>query len=98
MNRQQNPCLRLAVKREYFEQIKAGTKTEEYRLNNEYWQKRLAGKVYGRVVITLGYPPKGDTQKTLTFDWAGYVEKTITHPHFGAEPVEVFAINLNSPA
>lgn len=90
--------LRLAVKREYFEQIKSGVKTEEYRLNNEYWRKRLSGKLYDRVIITLGYPAHGDTQRTLTFAWRGYVEKTIAHPHFGAEPVEVFAINLNSPA
>lgn len=90
--------IRLAVKREYFEQIKAGMKTEEYRLNNEYWRKRLYGKSYARVIITLGYPPHGDTGKTLIFAWRGYVEKTINHPHFGPASVAVFAIILDSPS
>jgi hypothetical protein len=27
--------------------------------------------------------------------WIGYRIVMITHPHFGAEPVEVFAINVS---
>ena len=33
--------LQLALKAEYFDAIRAGAKTEEYRLDNAYWQKRL---------------------------------------------------------
>jgi ASC-1-like (ASCH) protein len=33
--------LHLSLKREYFEAIRAGTKTEEYRLCTPYWQRRL---------------------------------------------------------
>jgi hypothetical protein len=66
--------LTLAVKREYFEQIQSGEKTEEYRLLNEYWQKKLRQKYwtngypelkeeffdkkFDRAIITLGYPKK----------------------------------------
>lgn len=94
----------LPVKREYFEQIKAGTKPEEYRIENAYWRKRLewnAGfacermpRCFDSVVITLGYPPKHDTTRRLQFPWLGFQLKTITHPHFGADPVSVFAIKL----
>ena len=31
----------LPVKEVYFKQIKDGSKTEEFRLQNEYWSKRL---------------------------------------------------------
>jgi len=88
--------LRLAVKREYFEQIKSGKKTEEYRLANEYWSRRLLTRdaPYDRVIITLGYPSKNQTDRILTFPYAGFWLKTITHKHFGVEPVEVFAIVL----
>ena len=34
--------LRLAVKAEYFNAIKAGTKTEEYRQVSEHWFTRIA--------------------------------------------------------
>ena len=33
--------LQLAVKGEYFDQIRRGDKKEEYRLVNEYWCRRL---------------------------------------------------------
>lgn len=36
----------LPLKRKWFDQIKAGTKTEEYRLCNDYWRKRLVGKSF----------------------------------------------------
>jgi len=86
--------LRLAVKREYFEQIKSGVKTEEYRLMTERWIKRLNTKSYDTLTITLGYPRADDKERTLVFPFRGWSIKTITHPHFGDKPVEVFAINL----
>jgi hypothetical protein len=96
--------LRLAVKAEYFNAMKCGEKTEEYRLVNEYWRKRLyhpatasgniAHREFSGVVITLGYPKDGDTERTLEFPWRGFSQRTITHPHFGNEPVDVFAISV----
>jgi len=85
----------LAVKREYFEQIKSGEKSEEYRLLNAYWIKRL-NKITGftRLIITLGYPSKHDEERRIVLPWRGYEKKTITHKHFGSDPVEVFAIKL----
>ena len=88
--------LTLPLKAEYFHQIKAGTKTEEYRLVTPYWTKRLEGRVYDHIVLTKGYPPVLDHTRRLTLPWQGYVRKTITHPHFGPDPVEVFAIDVGN--
>ena len=90
--------LHLHVRSEYFEQIKAGTKTEEYRLHNAYWVKRLvelpAGKPreFGAVWIYNAYKP--GLENRLRFPWRGWRLRGITHPHFGPDEVTVFAIRL----
>lgn len=86
--------LRLQVTGEYFHQMKSGKKTEEYRLYNDFWKKRLLGEKFETISISLGYPKKADREKFLEFPWRGYEVKTITHPHFGPDPVKVFAIKL----
>ena len=88
--------LTLPLKREYFEQIRDGTKPEEYRLYTPFWRKRLEGRHYDSIVLTLGYPAKADTARRLKRPWRGYTIKTITHPHFGPNPVRVFAINVEA--
>lgn len=84
----------LPLKAEYFNAIKAGTKPWEYRLCTPFWRKRIYGRVYDRVILTLGYPAAGDHARRLALPWRGYREETITHPHFGADPVDVFAIDV----
>lgn len=86
--------LNLAVKREYFEKIDSGEKVFEYRLCNEYWNKRIPLRCYDRVIITLGYPKRGDKERTIEFVYRGFEIHTITHPHFGDKPVTVYAIRL----
>lgn len=88
------PSLILPLKREYFEQIKSGEKVEEYRLYNDYWYRRLHMRHYGRIILTLDYPKADDQERRIIKPWRGYVERTITHPHFGPNPVRVFAINV----
>jgi hypothetical protein len=88
--------LTLHLKREFFEAIKSGDKTEEYRLYNEYWKKRLVGRDYDRVVFCLGYPRRDDSARRIARPYTGYTVKTIVHAHFGNEPVTVFAINTAS--
>jgi hypothetical protein len=88
--------LTLPLKREYFEAIREGTKTEEYRLCTQYWQRRLYSPFgsYDQIVLTLGYSARDDHARRLVLPWRGYTIKTITHPHFGREPVEVYAIDV----
>lgn len=87
--------LQLAVNGEYFDQMKSGEKKEEYRLYNAYWQRRIEGREYDQLIITRGYPKRDDAEKRLVMSYAGYEVKTITHPHFGPDPVKVFAIKVN---
>lgn len=94
----QERILTIPVNGNYFDQIKAGTKLEEYRLNTDYWRARLYGKTYDVVVLTRGYPPKDAADRRLRRKFEGWQIKTITHPHFGAKPVEVFAIDVGTPA
>lgn len=90
-----NNTLHLNLKGEYFDQIVAGTKLFEYRLRTEYWRQRLQGRSYQGVLVKKGYPRAGDRDRIVERPWRGYEEQTITHPHFGPEPVEVFAIRVN---
>ncbi len=88
------PDLVLPLKAEYFDAIKAGAKLEEFRERSPYWRRRLEGRTFDRVVLTKGYPTAGDDSRRIVREWRGYRETTITHPHFGAEPVPVFAIDV----
>ena len=88
--------LTLNLKREYFEQIKSGIKTEEYRACTPYWSKRLEGKTFDKIVIKLGYPKNSEIEKILEFKYLGYDIKTIKHKHFGDDSVKVYSIKLES--
>ncbi|MGZ8256494.1 MAG: hypothetical protein ACXWTX_01855 [Gallionella sp.] len=84
----------LPLKRIYFEQIRDGIKLEEYRLCTSYWHKRLEGRSYDNVVLTLGYPSKDDAKRRLVLPWKGFTKKRITHSHFGDAAVDVYAIHV----
>jgi ASC-1-like (ASCH) protein len=88
--------LTLPLKGEYFDAIKAGTKLEEYRLCTAFWEKRIEEKRIDRIVLTRGYPPRGDESRRMILPWRGYEIKEITHPHFGPDPVRVYAIAVSS--
>lgn len=88
----------LPLKGEYFDQIKAGSKTEEYRLVNDYWRARLYFKKFDRIVLTRGYPKRDDETRRLVLPWKGYRVAEITHPHFGPHAVNVFVIDVTPNA
>lgn len=88
----------LPLKSEYFDAIRKGEKVEEFRERTPYWRRRLEGRTFDRVVLTKGYPPAGDDSRRLMREWRGFRETTITHPHFGPEPVDVFAIDVSAAA
>lgn len=50
---------------------------------------------YDTLIITRGYPRKDDDSRRIVVPYEGFEVKTITHPHFGPEPVKVFAIKVN---
>ena len=63
-----------------------------------HWASRIRNENLKWVEIRCGYPVVGDEKRILRFPWRGYEVKKITHPEFGAEPVEVFAIKLHVDA
>ncbi len=85
----------LPLKGIYFDAIRRGEKVAEYRLVTPYWSKRLEGRSYKSVILKRGYPKNGDDERILVLPWQGVTRKTITHPHFGPSPVEVYAINVD---
>lgn len=84
----------LPLKRKWFYQIKAGIKPFEFRLNNEYWQKRLIGKTYKNVIFTLGYPKRDDIERRIVKPWAGYEMQTVISEEWDNEPKDCFAIRI----
>jgi hypothetical protein len=88
----------LTVLKKYFDQIKSGEKTVEYRLYKSYWISRIENKHFDEIEIRWGRPTrdalKNGLADILWFPWKGYAIETIMHEHFGSEPVKVFAIKL----
>lgn len=95
MNSERPLTLYLPLKAVYFNAIRAGTKAEEFRLRNAYWRKRIEGKEFEWVMLTLGYPAADEPWKRLRLPWRGYRVFPILHPEFGPEWVEVFAIDVS---
>ena len=95
----------LNLKGEYFDQIKAGIKPFEYRLQGKHWDRWLlvdplnpAGSAYRtfrNIIIRKGYPKAGTPDRELIRPWNGAVRMNITHEHFGDGPVAVHAIRVN---
>jgi hypothetical protein len=88
--------LTLRVKKKYFDQIKSGEKTEEYRLSNSYWYARLHGKSFDGVVIIHGWVANSKLceDNCISFPFNGITMKTIQHDEFSEYPVTVYAIKL----
>lgn len=84
----------LHLKAEYWHDIREDRKPFEFRLNTPFWQKRLLGKTYDRLILCLGYPKRDDISRRIIMPYTGYEMQTITHKHFfdGNMPAEVFAI------
>lgn len=85
----------LSLKSEFFDAIKAGTKTEEYRQVNPYWSKRLEGKTFESIVLTKGYPRADDMERRIERPWRGFTTKDIQHPFFGPGIYRVYAIDVS---
>ncbi|BBB65870.1 hypothetical protein UNDYM_1617 [Undibacterium sp. YM2] len=86
--------LHLNLKKEYFDAIKAGTKKYEYRKVTPYWSKRLEHPHYINIILKCGYPRSDDQERIIKRRFVGWHKETITHPHFGNKPVEVYAIHV----
>lgn len=80
--------LYLPLKKEWYEMIERGVKTEEYREIKPYWNKRLINRKYTHVKFSYGY-----TKRTMTFE----LERITIgkgNPEWGAPTKDVFIIKL----
>lgn len=87
--------LHLNLKKVYFDDIKSGNKKFEYRERKDFWKKKLVNKSYDEIHIKMGYPKSTETDKIIIRPWLGFIEETITHPHFGNVPIDVYSIIVN---
>ena len=65
----------LPLKKEWYEMIESGVKTEEYRECKPYWNKRLMRKVWNFADNSLCDIPKKFDAVKFTY---GYTKRTIT--------------------
>ena len=92
----------LPLKKEWYEMIECGVKTEEYRECKPYWNKRLMRKVWNFADNSLCDIPKkfdavkfsyGYTKRTMTFECKGItIDKG--RKEWGAPDNDVFIIKL----
>lgn len=92
----------LPLKKEWYEMIESGVKTEEYREIKEYWKKRLTdispdyelgkyvhrAKPYTHIKFSYGY-----TKRTMVFECKG-ITVGAGHKEWGAPDENVFIIKL----
>lgn len=81
----------LIVKKQYFDEIAAETKKEEYRLVSPHWVKKLVGRDYTHIIFQNGY---NKNSPRLKVEYKGYNIRNIRHPFFGNDDVCVFSIQL----
>lgn len=81
------------VTKHWFDMFKSGAKNEEYRALTPYWTRRLTQKTstghlrfrhFDEVIITCGYPKRGDTPRRLVFEHVG------THIGKGKPEIDCF--------
>ena len=87
--------LTLRLKREWWEQIRAGVKRSELRRDGPRNRLLLAGRRYAEVHLWLGYPPRTALDRRLRFRVTSIARITLgAHPEFGAGPTPVWEIAL----
>ena len=97
--------LYLPLKKEWYEMIESGVKTEEYREIKPYWSKRLTGVEHPLFSVRYGYRSANQNGYThIKFSY-GYTKRTMTFElkgitigkgkkEWGASDEDVFIIKL----
>lgn len=85
----------LRLKARWWDDIAAGRKSVELRLQTDHWRRRLIGRTYDEIHLWRGYPPKTDTEKLLRRRWVSVRSVEVTHEEFGPRPVAVFEIDVS---
>lgn len=76
----------LTLKKQWFDEILAGTKTEEYREIKPFMSSRLVGKNYDYIVFQNGYNP---TSPRLKCKYLGYEIRDNIYVIKLSDPVQI---------
>jgi hypothetical protein len=82
--------LHLTLKRKWFDLIKDGIKTEEYREIKPHWTKRLRDQEFDSVKFVNGY---GCHRPSMVFILEG-IREGIGRPEWGAPEERVFILEI----
>lgn len=106
MKKKEAETLTLTINKKWFDEISAGTKTEEYREIKSYWTKRLTNqnedgsvtgnsfyKSFRHIKFRNGY---SKSAREIVVEFNGIEMKEIEHEHFHDGKVDVFAIKLGN--
>jgi len=80
----------IVVKNEYFQQILAGTKTEEYRRYTRYWISRVVGREYSHIIFQNGFKK----HERVEVSYLGYEVQALQRDFFGPFPVKLFILKI----
>lgn len=83
--------LLINIKKQFFDEICSGKKTEEYRIIKPYWINKLVGKNYLSIIFQNGHSKSANRIET---EYNGYEMRKIQHDYFGKKPVNVFVIKI----
>jgi len=83
--------LHLTLKKEWFQQIATGNKTEEYREPKPYWQARLEDREYDVIYIRNGYSKNAPR---MCVEWLGCEKRPPLPDGFGVDYGSLYAIKL----
>lgn len=89
--------LRLNLRRKWWELIRDGEKSHEFRLFTPYWKARLHGRKYDEVHVCLGYPALGDGSRTLRRMFIDAKLRKVKSEEFGPGEKMVYAIDVSQP-
>ena len=81
----------LTIKKEFFDKILSGKKTEEYRVVNSFYKSRIENKKYTHIILQKGYNAKS---KRLKAEYLGYEIKEIETEIYGK--TEVYVLKLKN--
>ncbi|MBT4329519.1 MAG: ASCH domain-containing protein [Gammaproteobacteria bacterium] len=92
----EDKILHLHLTFRYFDEIRAGTKREEFRLA-EKWQESLDKNSYTGIRLYRAFQ-KVSPSTVIDLPYRGYTLREIVHPHFNNQPALVCAIDVSGAA
>jgi len=82
----------LILKSKWFYKIKSGEKKYEYRIINDYWEKRIENKNYDFILFQKGY----STKERFKIEYLGFEKIELKHELFSELIANVYSLKLGN--